>query len=49
MLPAGDPQNVFRVHYRSGMFEASTLCVTRQELERAGWRVIVPKTAWSCR
>jgi hypothetical protein len=49
-LPAGVDHFRFRYGYHAGVYEEhADLCVTREALQRADWRLVIPTTAYSCR
>jgi hypothetical protein len=49
-LPADAEQFRFRLVYHSDVYEESaTVCVTREGLERNGWRLTIPDSPSSCR
>lgn len=50
VLATGDDRFRFRYGYQVHMVaEDVDLCVTRQALQQAGWRLTIPTTPYSCR
>jgi len=49
-LADGQERFHFRYGYHSGIYEEQTdVCVTREALQQAAWRLVIPTTGHSCR